>query len=136
MKRGAALLRRLVRVDVNQRPDTLPTVPHFWRLRNGVRPSRLERPGIEPGAERCIRPSVDTIEAPQRLSITLRSVGGKPRDDVHANVAHLTHGNCVDVGIAVGGSSQRSGWVCSRGGVKNEAPHYCDASCVSMGPRA
>lgn len=30
---------------------------------------RLERPGIEPRAERCIRSSVDTIEAPQLFSI-------------------------------------------------------------------
>src|SRR5579872_6465223 len=28
--------------------------------------SRLERPGIEPGVVRCVRPTVDTIEAPQR----------------------------------------------------------------------
>ncbi|HEY6325409.1 MAG TPA: hypothetical protein VIW73_02690, partial [Candidatus Cybelea sp.] len=33
-------------------------------------PLRLERPGIEPGAERCISPSVDAIEAPQPLPIT------------------------------------------------------------------
>ena len=31
-----------------------------------VWPSRLERPGIEPGAARGIIPAVDTIEAPQR----------------------------------------------------------------------
>lgn len=42
-----------------------------------ARPSRLERPGIEPGAARCIRPAVDTIDAPQRLSIPRPSVNDK-----------------------------------------------------------
>lgn len=56
-------------VSMCRRTDTLPNVPHLKRLRNGLVPFRLERPGIEPGAERCISPSVDTIEAPQPFSI-------------------------------------------------------------------
>lgn len=40
-----------------------------------IEPSRLERPGIEPGAARSIRPAVDAIEAPQPISI--------PRPRVH-----------------------------------------------------
>ncbi len=40
-------------------------------------PSRLERPGIEPGAERCIKPSAGTIEAPQQGTITRWLFGEK-----------------------------------------------------------
>jgi hypothetical protein len=60
-----------------RRPDTLPTIAHLERLRNGF-PFRLERPGIELGAERCIEPSVDTIEAPQPLSIPRLDVDDNP----------------------------------------------------------
>jgi len=54
-----------------------PTVTHSWRLRNGTPPSRLERPGIEPGPAWGIIPAVDTIEAPQLRTIPRLAVGVK-----------------------------------------------------------
>ena len=38
-------------------------------LRNG-QAVRLERPGIEPGAARWVKPAVDTIDTPQLRTIT------------------------------------------------------------------
>ena len=38
---------------------------------------RLERPGIEPGAAWCIKPAVDTIDTPQRLTFTRRRAFSK-----------------------------------------------------------
>ena len=57
-------------VSMCRRTDTLPNVPRLKRLRNGSSSVSGGAPGIEPGAERCISPSVNTIEARQPSSIT------------------------------------------------------------------
>ena len=58
------MLQRLARFDVIAGLiHTQPITPE--RIKQW-RPLLLERPGIEPGAKRCISPSVDAIETPQR----------------------------------------------------------------------
>src|SRR5579863_6902347 len=76
-KRSAALLRRLVRFDGLDDLTRCRRYHIYYGFATAVRKSRLERPGIGPGAERCVRSSVDTIEAPQPVSFTRLEPRGK-----------------------------------------------------------
>ena len=67
-KDEAPHLRRLTALRCSSQPDNLTRTYHIaTQHRNDLAP-RLERPGIEPGAVQVIRLTVDTIEAPQRVS--------------------------------------------------------------------